>query len=448
MAYIALLLTLGLIAWLLSNDFHWRRLGSKALLIPGIWLTIQGSRPLSYWFDWSGESNVDGNPINTFAFAAMIGASLYILRNRRLDWGTLFTRNKAVFVFYLFFALSSIWSEMHFISLKRIFKDFGCVLVGLIFLTEKNPAEAIRGVFVRVACVLFPLSLVFGRFFPLIGRNYTKDGEPMFTGVATQKNSLGEMLFVLGLMVLWDLYETWKMRPSAKQRKHMYALGGLMLLCVVLLRYSDSQTSFLCLLLGTAAFFGGAKLATIPNGRRILVTCLVLGIGVVALDKTFNLSAVVIKALGRNPDLTGRKDIWRLVLEKQDNAMLGQGFCVFWDTEKGQDVIGQLMRINSTHNGYLEMYMDGGWVADGLLLLLLLTGGKRVIDRLFRGDPLGKIGLVIWLTAIIYNFSESSFFRLDNLWFTLLLVIIYCPQRFRRGAAVAASGPRVVAMPA
>ncbi len=449
MPYLALLIGLGLIAWLLSNDFKWRRLGSKALIIPGVWLTIQGSRPLSYWFDWSGESNVDGNPINTFTFAVLIFSAIYVLRGRRLDWGTLFTRNKAIFCLYLFFALSAIWSEMHFISLKRIFKDFGCVLVGLILLTEKDPSAAIRGVFVRVACVLFPLSLVFGRYFPMIGRNFTKDGEPMFTGVATQKNSLGEMLFVLGLVVLWDLYETWKLRPTQKQRRHKMALMGLMGLCVILLKFSDSKTSLLCLMMGSAVMFGSLFLTKIPNGRRILVTCLAIGIGLVALDKTFNLSEIVIRMLGRNPDLTGRKDIWRLVLEKQDNTFLGQGFCIFWDTEKGQDVIGQLMRINSTHNGYLEMYMDGGLIADFLLISFLLVGGKRVIDRLFRGHPVGLIGLVFWVTAIIYNFSESSFFRLDVLWFTLLMAIMDCPQRFRRGATVTSnSGPQVVAMAA
>ena len=446
MPYLALLLGLGLIAWLLSTDFKWRRLGSKALIIPGVWLTIQGSRPLSYWTG-SGESNVDGNPINTFAFAVMIFSAIYVLRGRKLDWGTLFSRNKAIFLLYLFCAMSSVWSEMHFISLKRIFKDFGCVLVGLILLTEKDPSAAIRGVFVRVACVLFPMSLVCGKFFPVIGRNYTKDGEAMFTGVAMQKNSLGEMLFVLGLVVLWDLYETWKARPSARQRNQKLALMALMGQCVLLLKFSDSKTSLLCLIIGAVVMFGALHLSKIPNGRRILVTCLVIGIGLVALDKTFNLSEIVIRMMGRNPVRTGRKDIWRLVMEQQDHTLYGQGFCIFWDTDKGQDVIGQLMRINSTHNGYLEMYMDGGLIADFLLITFLLAGGKRVIDRLFRDHPLGLIGLVFWVTAIIYNFSESSYFRLDVLWFTLLMAVMICPQRFRRGAVVT-SGPKVMAMPA
>ena len=91
-------------------------------------------------------------------------------------------------------------------------------------------------------------------------------------------------------------------------------------------------------------------------------------------------------------------------------------------------MVDALTKINSTHNGYLEMYVDGGLVGVVLLGLLLLLGGKRVIDRSFTGVPLGTMGLIYWLTAIIYNLSESSYFRLDTLWLTLLLMTINCPQ--------------------
>ena len=86
------------------------------------------------------------------------------------------------------------------------------------------------------------------------------------------------------------------------------------------------------------------------------------------------------------------------------------------------------MQINSTHNGYLETYVDGGLVGVVLLIFMMLVGGRRVIDRLFAKHPLGRIGLVFWLLAILYNFSETSYFRLDILWFTLLMVIILSPQ--------------------
>lgn len=52
------------------------------------------------------------------------------------------------------------------------------------------------------------------------------------------------------------------------------------------------------------------------------------------------------------------------------------------------------MQINSTHNGYLEMYVDGGVVGVVLLIFMMLVGWRRVIERLFAKHPLGRIGLV------------------------------------------------------
>lgn len=164
-------------------------------------------------------------------------------------------------------------------------------------------------------------------------------------------------------------------------------------------------------------------------GKPLLVGILTAAIVLVTADKTFNLSAKLSKAVGRNPTLTGRTEIWKIVKEQHTDPLLGEGFYVFWDTEKGRNVVDALARINSTHNGYLETYVDAGLVGDLLLALLLLVAGARVIGRLFAGSALGRIGVTYWATALLYNLSESSFFRLDLLWFSLLLVTIDYPQR-------------------
>ena len=48
----------GFIAWLFRQDMAWRKLGSKALLIPGAFIAIQGSRPVSYWFGYRYKEHV------------------------------------------------------------------------------------------------------------------------------------------------------------------------------------------------------------------------------------------------------------------------------------------------------------------------------------------------------------------------------------------------------
>jgi exopolysaccharide production protein ExoQ len=420
----------GFIVWLFWKDMAFRKAGTKALLIPGAWIAVQGSRPLSYWFGGGGGS--DANPIDTLFFAGLIGCAIWVLVKQKLNWTGLVKQNKALFVIYFFLLCSMLWSEMPMASAKRIFKDFGCVLVGLIFLVQMDPPAAIRAVFVRVSYILFPLSLVFIKYFPEIGRQSNKAGETMFTGVTTQKNSLGETLFVFGIIVLWDLIEIW----NGEKRKGKQLQIGIRVLILLmgfwLLKMCDSQTSILCLLIGGGLYWLCGRLLKMRKGKQILVGGLAVLICLAVVDKVFHLSEMVIVALGRDPNLTGRTEIWRIVLEQKTDQFLGNGYYTFWSSSKGQAVIEQFMQINSAHNGYLELYLDGGIAANILLCIVLLVAGGRVIDRLFRRNPLGRVGLIFWFLAIMYNFSESSYFRLDVLWFTFLLLIVASPLTRRQ----------------
>jgi len=437
---IALYLCYGMILWLVRKDMAWRKAGSRMLLIPAAWVAIQGSRPVSYWFGGGGsESSAEANPINTIVFALLIVSAVVVLRKRNLDWGALVRANRALFLIYFYLALSAAWSELPVVTLKRLIKDFGAVLVALVFLTEADPGAAVRAVYVRVAYLLFPLSVVFIKLFPDIGRQANRAGDNMFTGITTQKNSLGEMAFVVGLVILWDLVEIYRGESRPGKKFQLAVRAGLLLMGLWLIRTCDSQTSMLCLTLGSLVFFGCARVVRMRHGKRVLITVLSVTIGLAALDKTFNLSEVVIKALGRNPTLTGRTDIWRLVLDAKTDPLHGAGFYTFWDSSRGKAIIEAFMRINEAHNGYLEMYIDGGIVGDILLVLMLLAAGGKVINDLFAGAPLGKIGLIFWFLPIVYNFSETSFFRLDVLWFTFVLVALKMPPRARQEVAIGVS---------
>jgi exopolysaccharide production protein ExoQ len=424
---LVLLFAYILVFWLMRRDTKERKAGSWALLIPGLWIAIQGSRSPSYWLNPGGPDEGVDNPIDTIVSIGLIFCAFITVQRRGLDWGRLIGWNKALFLIYAYFALSAIWSDLPLLSVKRIAKDFGLVIMALVFLTEQNPALAIRAVFVRVSYILFPLSMVMIKWFPQIGRQARNSGDSMFRGLTPHKNTLGQVVFVFGLMLLWDLLEI-RREPASPQRKsQIYVRVVMLLMGAWLMVTCDSQTSLLCIIVGVLVFWMARLLQRMPNGKNILICSLAVAACLGAAEKTFGISDMVIRALGRNPSLTGRTDIWRVVKEQKTDPIVGNGFYVFWDTPKGKTVVHELAQIKSTHNGYLEVYVDGGFTGDALLVLFLLALGRRVIDRLFLGNPLGILGLVFWVLAIIYNFSESSFFRLDSLWFVLLLMTIDCP---------------------
>ena len=135
------------VAWLMKQDQRARVGVSWSLLIPGFWLAMQGSRPLSFWLG-VGDSGDDSNLLDTVLFAGLLVSAVIVLRRKGLAWGALARENRTLFLLYFYFVLSIVWSDLPVLSTKRIVKDFGCVLMGLVMLSQANPSEAIRTVYV------------------------------------------------------------------------------------------------------------------------------------------------------------------------------------------------------------------------------------------------------------------------------------------------------------
>ena len=188
----------------------------RALWIPGIWLALASSRPTSFWLAQVGvgggaSSNLEGSPVNVIFNGILFLLAIVVLKRRRFNWAQYALANKALFSIYAFYLCSMLWSPFPVPTVKRVVQEFGIALIAPIVLTEKDPAASLRVVFVRVSYILFPLSVIFIRYFPDIGRVVSSvSGTHMLCGVADHKNSLGQLAMVFCLVLLWDLMETRK----------------------------------------------------------------------------------------------------------------------------------------------------------------------------------------------------------------------------------------------
>ena len=177
---IVLLVSLFLFWKLIQKDIAARPGLSSAIWIPTFWVAIQLSRPLSMWLNFGGGEggSLEGSPLDRLFYFGMIFAALVVLSRRGVAWNKIFSQNWPIFLFYSYFLISIIWAPNSFVSFKRWFKEVGNVWIALVILTEENPKEAFRAVFVRCAYVLIPLSIVFLRYFPDLGRRYLRNGQP------------------------------------------------------------------------------------------------------------------------------------------------------------------------------------------------------------------------------------------------------------------------------
>ena len=169
---------------------------SGALWIPTLWAMILLSRPFSTWVGFGGGGggveSQEGSPLDRLFFMGLIAAAIVTLLRRRIAWTAVIARNWPIVLLYAYFLLSVLWADSSVVSFKRWFKDLGNVFVALVVLTEANPLQGIRAVFVRCGYVLIPLSLIFIRYFPSLGRTYNRHTGGMESiGVTFQKNSLG-----------------------------------------------------------------------------------------------------------------------------------------------------------------------------------------------------------------------------------------------------------------
>jgi O-antigen ligase len=443
--------------WLIRRDMAWRQGLSSAIWIPTLWVGILASRPLSTWLGFGGvredlESATAGSPIDMLGYLSLIVAAAVVLNRRRLNWSLTINRNWPVFLFYGYLLFSVLWANNPFVSSKRWFKEFGNILVGLVILTEANPEQALRAVFVRCGYVLIPLSLVFIRYFPEWGRRYNiHSGEQEAIGVTFQKNSLGVMVLVCSLVLLWDWFDLQRNRHQQGGKKRRLDSGVRLALLAIggyLLHLCDSKTSIVCLML-SAGILTATRLPVLRKRLGVLTGLAVTGIaGFFILDQMFGIKEMVVQSLGRDMTFTGRTDVWQVLLKVGTDPLIGTGFCSFWDDPSFQSKLPYWVAF-SAHNGYLEIYLAGGVLGLGLLAVMLVATGVRINKSLAWGGDFAVVRFAVFAVTLIANISESNFAVMTPLGFLFLLAAIgYArPERARHPVGESAARSRQAAPP-
>jgi exopolysaccharide production protein ExoQ len=214
----------------------------------------------------------------------------------------------------------------------------------------------------------------------------------------------------------------------------------LVLLAVDLLKISQSKSGLVCTLVGTLLLLNRRHLTSPSINRAVLYGALMLPPLLFFSPRFSEVIAPFLHAIGRDATFTGRSEIWTHVNLDTVNPLIGAGFWNFWGGPGGfrfNMAINEV--IPNAHNGYVDMYLDGGFIGLAILYLVLIVCGNRLSRyiRATRGlDRYQRIRFAFLIAAIIYNLSESSFARIGPLWVTTLMMILDYPFRKTAAAAV------------
>jgi exopolysaccharide production protein ExoQ len=404
---------------------------SKALWLPIIWLSIAGSRSVSAWLGMGMPLEIPGQPPATSLLDQLVAASLMLLGavvliRRGRDVTRLLKANWPIVLYFSFCLFSLLWSDFPEWGFKRWVRALGDLIMVLIVATDAQPTAALRRLFSRVAFVLLPASVLLIRYYPELGQNFDAFGLRSFNGVSGNKNILGNLVFVLALGALWRALSLFRDREQPDRARHLLAQCAVIALAIHLLFTAHCATASACFYLGV-----GLMLATsLPpfRERPAAVHALVLAIVLVGgLTELLGGRAAVTEALGRKPDLTGRTVVWKIVIPLAPNPIGGAGFETFWvgpRVAKVSALVGGLEMTNESHNGYVEVYLNLGWLGLGFIALILLQSYRKAVSAFRRDSALGALLLAYILTAVAFNISEAGFRMLSVEWFFLLLSVV------------------------
>jgi O-antigen ligase len=404
---------------------------SKALLLPLAWLLIAGSRNVGEWLQMGGPSEggdayLDGNPLDRNLLAIFIAIGVVILIQRRRKVGVLLRANAPILLYFAYCLVSLLWSDFPFVGFKRWIRALGDVAMVLIVLTDRDWLLARKRLFAWAAFLLLPISVLLIRYYSELGRTYSIfDGQVYWTGVTTNKNELGMICMIFGLASLSRVLDVFRGREGTGKMKVLAAHGVIVVTAIWLIHMANSATALACFMIGSCLLL----FTTLPLMRRpVLVHVLVAALLGVAVSALFlGVGTGMVQDLGRNSTLTGRTDMWRHALQLVENPMVGAGYESFWVGPRLEKMRPVAPGVNQAHNGYLEVYLNLGWVGVTMLAIVIVTGYRNVIAAYRRDPDPARLRLAYFVVALSYAFTESAFKFRHPVWISFLIAIMAIP---------------------
>lgn len=429
--YLALLICISLILYLFWIDRKNNEGFSSAIWIPFFWLFFSQTRNVAQWLSLgppnlssASEAMVAGNPLNSVIYQILMISGLIVLLKREIDWRAIFKNNGAIWLYFIFGALSFFWSDYPFVSAKRWIKVLGVIVMVLIVVTETRPYMAIGVIIKRLSFVLLPLSVLFIRYFPELGRAYHM-GLPMYTGVCSTKNSLGVLCLIVGIYYSWNLILGRRDKNQTGQKLDFFIYAIILPITAWLFYMANSATSLVCLIAALCIFLIARLPVFINSPQKIMVFGIAGIIIFIAMDWALNLQDTIIAMLGRRPDLTDRVYLWEKYLSLVIHPIIGYGYEIFYTTVLMQNKIREYI---PAHNGYLEMYLHLGVIGVLFVVGWIVSGLFKVWNYLVFDYTTAIFRLALIVVVVLYSWTEVVFSGTNTLWMLLFIAVFSVPR--------------------
>lgn len=382
------------------------------VLITGLFIALSwnGANP-----EVAVEDRESGHPLLQLVNLLVYLPALLFLINRPGALLATLARGWAYSLLLALTLVSVIWSVVPDLTMRRSL----ALIVSMLFVLHVVQYFSARQ-FLRLMGMIFAAMLLASSLALLVpGYGITPHGVHIgrWRGIFEEKNTFGLFCGVACLCFL--MMASFAARASRERRVWL----GLLVLGLVSLYFSNARTPLLgflgaCVVMGAVQFlylpWRWQKRIDRPVRSGLVGTFFFVMLVVLPFS-----AATVLTLLGRNMTLTGRGKLWEYAISKgMDRPWLGAGFKAFWtDTitfdlrvfNRHWSVEGEQQKLTgNAHNGYLDAWLDLGFLGLALVIIMLLSIILRARRGLMRtGDPvyLWHIGAAVFV--IIYYFTNS-----------------------------------------
>jgi O-antigen ligase len=332
--------------------------------------------------------------------------------------------NKAALALTVLIFLSAAWSIHPDVTLRRDVNYLSTILTAwylagrfdvdeIMKIVSWGIAISVVGSFLFVAA--FPIEAIHqpsAQFEAIAGS---------WKGVFPHKNVLGQAMAVGVFAELYILTN-----PKTRKTWHVLLLCG----CFALVILSRSTTAMLVAsfyLLGASVFF------LLQRARQYfgvgLVILAVIGTATTAIYLTY--PDFVFGALGSDPTLTGRTELWASVLRLiSEKPVLGWGYSAMWlPKDPITIVISNAVgwTVPEAHNALLEVTLDLGLVGLVIVITFVAVSLWRGVRCIAAGQQrLGILSLVFFLGCLISGVAESELAQNQTIEWVVFNVLSFC----------------------
>lgn len=316
--------------------------------------------------------------------------------------------------------LSTVWSVNPEVTLRRSLALAATTALA-VYLATRFDARQFLSLMIVAVTIAALLHIGCVLLLPQYGIHETADWTGAWRGVAVHKNVMGRWMALGSVLFLLRMLE--------RRRPHWFFWSGF-LLTTLLVVMSQSRTAWIAtgLLICCVCLFRWFG----TSGSAILVGAVVLTVALaIAGSEIADYTQTALYAVGKDPTLTGRTVLWEAAYGfGMKQPWLGYGYRAFWLGSAGGsqalwDELGWMP--NTGHNGFLDLWLDVGFIGVILFLLILLPFAVRTVRAFARKrspTALWHIAFLVFFMAL--TIPDGMILNQNNLsWVVFVVSVIH-----------------------